>query len=156
MTVPGKGGRPRKWRSDADRVRAYRARQTGVDEPPVLAQALDDGDELARVWALVRQLGEQLDTANATIKQLRRERDQARRELERERHRWGWIESHNTELTAERDRLLGELGELRDRPRVIETPRPAATATPPQAPQPTLSRAERRRLEREQQRRRGR
>lgn len=29
VTVPGKGGRPRKWRSDADRVRAYRARQAG-------------------------------------------------------------------------------------------------------------------------------
>lgn len=151
MTVPGKGGRPRKWRSDADRVRAYRARQAGIDEPPVLAQALDDGDELARMWAMVRQLGEQLDTANATIKQLRRERDQTRRELDREQHRWGWIESHNTELTAERDRLLGELDELRDRPRVIETPRPTATVTPPQ---PALSRAERRRLEREQQRRR--
>ena len=159
MTVPGKGGRPRKWRSDADRVRAYRARQTGIDEPPTLVQALDDGDELAQVWATVRDLGEQLDTANATIKQIRRERDQTRRELEREQHRWGWIESHNTELTAERDRLLGELDELRDRPRVIETPRPAATATPPTAPtapQPLMSRAERRRLEREQQRRRGR
>lgn len=155
MTVPGKGGRPRKWRSDADRVRAYRARQAGLDEPPVLAQALDDGDELAQVWAMIRDLGEQLDTANATIKQLRRERDQTRRELEREQHRWGWIESHNNELTAERDRLLSELDELRDR-RVIETPRPAATATPPPAQQPLLSRAERRRLEREQQRRRGR
>jgi hypothetical protein len=93
MTVPGKGGRPRKWRSDADRVRAYRARQTGVDEPPTLIEAFDDGDELARVWAKVRDLGEQLDQANATVKQLRRERDQVRRELEREQHRWGWIES---------------------------------------------------------------
>ena len=87
MTVPGKGGRPRKWRSDADRVRAYRARQTGVDELPTLVQALDDADELARTWAMVRDLGEQLDTANALAKQLRRERDQARRELEREQHR---------------------------------------------------------------------
>ncbi len=81
MTVPGKGGRPRKWRSDADRVRAYRARQTGIDEPPVLAQALDDGDESARVWATVHDLGEQLATANTTIKQVRRESDQTRREL---------------------------------------------------------------------------
>ena len=154
MTVPGKGGRPRKWRSDADRVRAYRARQTGIDEPPVLAQALDDGDELAQVWATVRDLGEQLDTANATTKQLRRERDQSRRELEREQHRWGWIESRNTELEVERGRLLDELDELRDQPRVTATPRPAATAAPPPASQPLMSRAERRRLEREQQRRR--
>jgi chromosome segregation ATPase len=122
----------------------------------VLTQALDDGDELARVWAMVRQLGEQLDTANTTLKQVRHERDQTRRELEREQHRWGWIESHNTQLTAERDRLLSELDELRDRPRVTATPRPAATTTPPPATQPALSRAERRRLEREQQRRRGR
>lgn len=156
MTVPGKGGRPRKWRSDADRVRAYRARQAGLDEPPVLAKALDDGDELARVWAMVRDLGEQLDTANTTLKQVRRERDQTRRELEREQRRWVWIESRNIELTAERDRLLGELDELRDRPRVIATPRPTTTAPPPAPQQPTLSRAERRRLEREQQRRRGR
>ena len=36
MTVPGKGGRPRKWRSDADRVRAFRARERGDDEPPTI------------------------------------------------------------------------------------------------------------------------
>ena len=161
MTVPGKGGRPRKWRSDADRVRAYRARQAGVDEPPVLAQALDDGDELARVWAMVRDLGEQLATANATIKQLRHERDQTRRELEREQHRWGWIESRNTELTVERDRLeterdalAVELVEIRERLTRLQR----AAAAPvvearPVAAQPTLSRAQRRQLERDQQRR---
>ena len=165
MTVPGKGGRPRKWRSDADRVRAYRARQAGVDEPPVLAQALDDGDELAQVWATVRDLGEQLATANATIKQLRRERDQTRRELEREQHRWGWIESRNTELTVERDRieterdaLAVELVEIRERLTRLQR---AAAAAPvvearPVAAPPTLSRAQRRQLERDQQRRRGR
>lgn len=161
MTVPGKGGRPRKWRSDADRVRAYRARQAGVDEPPVLTQALDDGDELARVWAMVRDLGEQLATANATIKQLRRERDQARRELERERHRWGWIESRNTELTVERDRLETErdtlaieLVEIRERLTRLQRAAapPVVDARPATAP-PTLSRAQRRQLERDQQRR---
>ena len=160
MTVPGKGGRPRKWRSDADRVRAYRARQTGVDEPPVIAQALDDGDELAQVWATVRDLGEQLATTNATLKQVRRERDQTRRELEREQHRWGWIESHNTELTVERDRLeterdalAVELVEIRERlarlqqaaaAPVIESRRVAAP--------PALSRAQRRQQERQERR----
>ena len=154
MTVPGKGGRPRKWRSDADRVRAYRARQSGVEEPPTLVEAFDDGDELARTWQTIRELGEQLDTANTTIKQLRRERDQARRELEREHHRWGWIESRNTELAAERDRLTNELAELHDRVRVVETQTRPAVAPIPPAQQPLMSRAERRRLEREQQHRR--
>jgi hypothetical protein len=55
MTVPGKGGRPRKWRSNADRIRAYRARQQGVPEPPILEQALQDGDELARALELARR-----------------------------------------------------------------------------------------------------
>ena len=161
MTVPGKGGRPRKWRSDADRVRAYRARQTGLDEPPVLAQALDDGDELARVWAMVRDLGQQLDTANATIKGLRRERDQARRELEREQRRWGWIETSNTELAAERDRLeterdtlASENHELRARlARHTQADAHPAVETPPAAPQRQPSRAERRQQERQQRRR---
>ena len=162
MTVPGKGGRPRKWRSDADRVRAYRARQTGSAEPPELAQALDDGDKLAQVLAMVRELGEQLTTANATTKQLRRERDQTRRELERERHRWDWIESRNTELTIERDRLETERDALTDelveiRERLARLQRTAAApiveARPVAAP-PTLSRAQRRQLERDQQRRR--
>ena len=160
MTVPGKGGRPRKWRSDADRVRAYRARQTGVDEPPVLAQALDDGDELAQVWATVRDLGEQLATANATIKQLRRERGQTRRELEREQHRWGWIESHNTELTVERERLeterdalTVELIEIRERLARLQQAAAAPViesrlvAAPPQLP-----RAQRRQQQRQDRR----
>ena len=41
MTVPGKGGRPRKWRSDADRVRAFRAGERGDDEPPTIEVALE-------------------------------------------------------------------------------------------------------------------
>jgi hypothetical protein len=164
MTVPGKGGRPRKWRSDTDRQRAWRARQAGIAEPPTLVQAFDDGDELARVWAMVRDLGEQLDTANTTVAELRRERDQARRELDRERQRWGWIESRNIELVAERDRLAVEIDDLHDQIRHLEAvsrPPQAATGEPPPirpiradvAGQPPLSRAQRRRLEREQRRR---
>ena len=161
MTVPGKGGRPRKWRSDADRVPAYRARQTGTDEPPTLVEALDDGDELARVWAMVRDLGEQLDTANATIKGLRRERDQAHRELEREQRRWGWIEASNTELVTERDRLeterdtlASENHELRERlAKLTQAAAHPVVETPPASPQRQLSRAERRQQERQQRRR---
>lgn len=161
MTVPGKGGRPRKWRSDADRARAYRARQTGTDEPPTLVEALDDGDELARVWAMVRDLGTQLDTANTTIKALRRERDQTRRELEREQRRWGWIETTNTELATERDRLAEELNaaideqiELRERlARLQQAAATPAAEARPAAAQPALSRAQRRQQERQQRRR---
>ena len=164
MTVPGKGGRPRKWRSDADRSRAYRARQAGADEPPVLAQALDDGDELARVWAMVRVFGAELDAAKATIKRTGRERDQAHRELATEKRRWGWIEAHITEITAERDRLATErdtlaqeLADIRqDVARLQQLL--ASLATTPTLPVATvpggLSRAQRRQLEREQARRR--
>jgi chromosome segregation ATPase len=161
MTVPGKGGRPRKWRSDADRQRAWRARTNGLDEPSTLVQALDDGDKLAAVWQQVRDRDAQLATANATIKSLRREREQARRELASEQRRWGWIESRNTELVAqvdrletERDALAGENTELRQRlARLTQTTsRPTVEAPPASTPRP-LSRAERRQLERQQRRR---
>lgn len=56
MTITGKGGRPRKWRSDADRSRAYRARQRGDDEPATIEQALDDGDELAEARREIERL----------------------------------------------------------------------------------------------------
>ena len=165
MTVPGKGGRPRKWRSDADRSRAYRARQAGADEPPVLVQALDDGDELARAWATVRELGEQLATVREAMKQARCERDQAHRELVSEQRRWGWIEAHIAELTAERDRiaierdaLAQELGDLRQHAALLKqrlalgaAPAVAAAVNPA-----GLSRAQRRQLQREQARRMGR
>jgi len=62
VTVSGKGGRPRKWRSDADRVRAHRARQRG-DEPPTFEAALDAGDELARAVEHARQLQAELAAA---------------------------------------------------------------------------------------------
>jgi len=63
VTVSGKGGRPRKWRSDADRVRAYRARQRGEDEPRTFEAALDDGDDLARAVEHARQLQAELAAA---------------------------------------------------------------------------------------------
>ena len=161
MTVPGKGGRPRKWRSDTDRQRAYRARNAGVDEPPTLDQALDDGDELAALWAKFRDQAAQLAAANETAKQLRRERDQARRELAAEQQRWGWIESRNTELQTERDRLADELNtaiaeQINLRERLTRPQRAAATPSAEARPtiaQPALSRARRRQQERDQRRR---
>jgi hypothetical protein len=159
MTVPGKGGRPRKWRSDADRVRAYRARQQGVEEPRVLSVALDDGDDLARAWDTIRQLQKQLAGENEVRQRLQKELNVARRQLDRQQERFGWIEKARTVLQGERDALVAERGELRaelntlrqridaadKRPAAIGVATSATTARP-------LSRAERRRLEREQQR----
>lgn len=50
----GQGWSAEKWRSDADRQRAFRARQSGRAEPPTLVQALDDGDELASAREVAR------------------------------------------------------------------------------------------------------
>ena len=70
MTVPGKGGRPRKWRSDADRVRAHRARQRGEDEPPTVERALVAGDEAAVAWERVRELGVTIEDQRSELKSL--------------------------------------------------------------------------------------
>ena len=160
MTVPGKGGRPRKWRSDTDRVRAYRARQQGVEEPPVLAVALDDGDDFARAWDTIRQLGEQLGEAGKIRQQLQRELRAATREFDQQQQRFGWIENNcailrieRDALITERDELLAELGTLRQRMGAAEPRRPADSFPRSATTTPLLSRAERRRLEREQKRR---
>ena len=159
VTVPGKGGRPRKWRSDADRVRAYRARQAGRGEPPELAEALANGDELARAMEQVRALKAELVAAADTEQALRQEVRSLRRELASSTKRFGWLErASDAQRTAreaerERDSLALEVAELRARARVaVSGTRPVAAPSPAA---PTLSRAERRRQEREQQRRRG-
>ena len=72
MTIPGKGGRPRKWRSDADRSRAYRARQRGGDEPTTIEQALDDGDELAEARREIARLSLALREGRIEQRALRR------------------------------------------------------------------------------------
>lgn len=159
VTVPGKGGRPRKWRSDADRVRAYRARQAGREEPPDLDQALADGDELARAMEDVRALRAELVSAAATEQELRDEVRSLRRELAARDKRFGWLErtsaAHRTAKQAaerERDALARELTTLRDGIRVAISGTRPIPDPPPALPAP--SRAERRRQEREQQRRR--
>lgn len=90
MTVPAKGGRPRKWRSDADRVRAFRARQRGEEEPATLDVALADGDELARAVDRIRQLQFEVVAASDATKESeaasaaeRRRTETARRRLDR-------------------------------------------------------------------------
>jgi hypothetical protein len=163
MTIPGKGGRPRKWRSDADRQRAWRVRANGTEQPPTMVQALDDGDELARAWEMIRDLGKQLEAAKDKAKALQVELNRERRERATEDRRWGWIITAHEQLTADNHRLGAELDEALDKTRnlsiELNTTRrqlAAAETTAPQPPapaQPALPRAERRRLEREQRRR---
>lgn len=161
MTVPGKGGRPRKWRSDADRIRAYRARQQGVPEPPVLEQALENGDELAHALEVARRLAVELDESRRTIRQLRKDLGAANRALKSEQRWFAWIEANHAELVSERDRALAdrdeldeELAELRDQLRDLPAQQQISPRdSPSQVTDPQLPRAERRRLEREQRRR---
>lgn len=111
MTVPGKGGRPRKWRSDADRQRAWRARQQGDAEPPTLVVALDEGDELAKAWETIRDLGEQLEAAKDKTHRLQVELNRERRERATEDRRWGWITTMNDQLTNDNQRIRDERDE---------------------------------------------
>ena len=90
MTVPGKGGRPRKWRSDADRVRAFRARHRGEEEPATFEEALVDGDDLARAVEHARQFQadlvvavESLSESNAALRTERRRHQSTQRRLDR-------------------------------------------------------------------------
>lgn len=159
MTVPGKGGRPRKWRSDADRVRAYRARQRDLPEPPTVVEAIEDGDELAEAWDTIRRLGVQLDEAQQGAESSRRELKRTQGEFERERARFGWIEANSDSqrfelerVTAERNTLADDNRTLVQRLRVLEsgTRPPAKHSAPPASA--TLPRATRRKLERERRR----
>ena len=122
--------------------------------------ALDDGDDLARAWDTIRQLQTQLAQESEVRQRLQKELKVARRQLDQQQERFGWIEKARTVLQGERDALVAERGELRaelstlrrridaadKRPAAISLATSATTARP-------LSRAERRRLEREQQRR---
>ena len=116
MTIPGKGGRPRKWRSDADRVRAFRARQQGVAEPPLLERALQDGDEVARMVVLVGRLRGEVVELRSTIRRLRKELADAKRAAKADERRFGWIEARSLEVVHARldvgrdDRVVDLLG----------------------------------------------
>jgi chromosome segregation ATPase len=126
----------------------------------VLSVALDDGDDLARAWDTIRQLQTQLAGESEVRQRLQKELNVARRQLDQQQERFGWIEKARTVLQGERDALVAERGELRaelstlrrrmdgaDKSQAAVTLAPSTTNAQP------LSRAERRRLEREQQRR---
>jgi chromosome segregation ATPase len=149
MTVPGKGGRPRKWRSDADRVRAFRARQRGEEEPATFEKALVDGDDLARAVEHARQLQADLVAAiaalsesNAVLQTERRRHQSTQRKLDRATAELDGLRTAGARREADLELLREGFAELRAenaalRARIVLT----APATQPQG----LNRADRRR-----------
>ncbi len=113
MTIPGKGGRPRKWRSDADRSRAYRARQRGEAEPATVEHAVVDGDELARARHDIEQLATTLANREAELRALRGELERHRRANEALTQQLALARRSFDGLAEERARLLIERDELR-------------------------------------------
>lgn len=106
MTVPGRGGRPRKWRSDADRVRAWRARQIGRPEPPQLADLDPNEDELARRIEEVRQLHEQLRTLRQENRDLTAELNRTRRRITKVEHQVDILIVAESEAAWEAESLM--------------------------------------------------
>jgi len=153
MTVPGKGGRPRKWRSDADRVRAYRARRRGEQEPPTVDAVPTTADEGAAVaWERVRELG---GTIAAQREELRTVHDQLRHSQTQVEHDHGArlvLEEANTRLRTRIERLTEERDELRSAITELRSLLAEQRRTAPPAPGP--NRARRRQAERDRRRRR--
>ncbi|MCU1400565.1 MAG: hypothetical protein JWN62_3674, partial [Acidimicrobiales bacterium] len=157
VTVPGKGGRPRKWASDADRIRAFRARERGDEEPATVPELLAAGEENAAAWAQAHELAETVSRQRATIRALERELKATRQEMKKQQAQFGWLDGENERLRG----LVGERsGEVTDR----ADPRPAqprVTAplttvddpaqTPTTTPQP--NRAQRRQADKRSRRR---
>ena len=147
--MAGKGGRPKKWKSDADRVRAYRARQRGEAEPATLEQAIEQGDEFAEHVARITELEAKIASGRRTasqltarVRQLDRENAELHGRLERMKRELDAFREMNARLSQQRDQLVAALN---------------AWAAP-DGGAPTddvaeqLSRAERRRAERQNRR----
>jgi chromosome segregation ATPase len=149
MTVPGKGGRPRKWRSDADRVRAFRARKRGEEEPATFEEALVDGDDLARAVENSRQLQADLAAAiaelsesNAALQTERRRHQSTQGRLDRVRAELDGLRTAGARREADLELLREGFAELRAENAALRA-RIVLTAPVPQ-PQ-GLNRADRRR-----------
>lgn len=121
MTVPGKGGRPRKWRSDADRVRAYRARQRGEVEPATFEAALDDGDDLARAVERSRQLQAELVSAIASLAEIDAALQAERRRHQAKQRKLDRARADLDEYRATTDRQRDELQAARDEVNAFRT-----------------------------------
>ena len=138
VTVPGKGGRPRKWLSDTDRVRAYRARQRGEPEPTTAIDAVASDGALAAALRRQHDLETLLTDARAEITSLRGQLTAAELSVDR-------LEQRAARLERERADLLHQTTELRDQHR-----QSAAPPREPRAPRP--NRATRRAADRNRHR----
>ncbi len=151
MTVAGKGGRPKKWKSDADHVRAYRARRRGEAEPATLEQAIEQGDEFAEHVARIAELEAKVASSRRTasqltarVRQLDRENGEMQGRLERMERELDALRELNARLTQQRDQLMAALNAWAE----------PAGGVPTGDVAEQLSRAERRRGAREDLRRR--
>jgi chromosome segregation ATPase len=135
VTVPGKGGRPRKWLSEGDRVRAYRARQRGDVEPPTVEQASASDDALARAIQRQEELEVLLADARREIRALARETRAAEASVDR-------LNAELAPLRRERADLLRDVAELNERVRRLPV---GAIDTNRHEPAQLLNRAARRR-----------
>jgi hypothetical protein len=149
MTVPGKGGRPRKWRSDADRVRAFRARHRGEEEPATFEEALVDGDDLARAVEHSRQLQADLVAAigslsesNAALQTERRRHQSTLRRLDRARAKLDGLRTAGARREEEVELLREGFTELEAENAAL---RARIALTAPAAQPQGLNRADRRR-----------
>jgi chromosome segregation ATPase len=149
MTVPGKGGRPRKWRSDADRVRAFRARHRGEEEPATFEEALLDGDDLARAVKHARQLQADLAAAiaslsesNQALQNERRRHQSTLRRLDRARAELDGLRAAGARREEELELLREGFAELRAEYAAL---RARIALTAPVAQPQGLNRADRRR-----------
>lgn len=159
MTVPGKGGRPRKWASQRDRQRAWRARQAGQPEPDTYANKLDDGDLLAAALTerdhLASELAELRQQAAKEHAELRRELDDLRVQHEAAENRHTWLDNRHDilrarhgQLEADHAHLRAEHHELRSQHAALTRPAPAV-----ESGELSMSRAQRRQAERDAKRR---
>jgi chromosome segregation ATPase len=151
VTIPGKGGRPRKWRSNADRSRAYRARQRGEAEPAMVEHAVVDGDDLARARHEIERLAMTLANREAELRALRAEVERHRRANGALAQQLAFARRALDDLVDERARLLTERDELRAALNKMAPPERARYEPSP----PGLPRHVRRQMEREARRQRG-
>ena len=142
MTIPGRGGRPRKWLSDADRVRAHRARQRGDVEPPTFEEMSAGDDELAHALRRHGELEVELADARRDVRWLEHE-------LAETEEKSAQLDSELRALRTDREELLIQVTELNERVRQLSS---ARLDTIRHEPTPLGNRATRRQAARQRRR----
>ena len=95
-------------------MRAFRARQRGAEEPPTVDEALDGGDDAALAWNHVRELECALEDLRRETKLSKASAREARKALDHERVRFGWINEENIRLRSEIEALRAERDALEE------------------------------------------